>query len=105
MRRECHSGAGTARYDSASRNSSGSRDVGEPDLAGSESESESKALEVLVELERKFKRGVKSYRRFRSEWRSFSSSNRRLELEVDRNASSWVQEVDVATAETGGWKI
>lgn len=57
LRNECQSGAGTARYVSASWNSVGSREVG-----GSESESEPE-LELLVvvgELERKLRRGVKS---------------------------------------------
>lgn len=55
LRSECQSGAGTARYVSASWNSVRSSEVG-----ASEPESE---LELLVEggeLERKLRRGVKS---------------------------------------------
>lgn len=51
FRSVCQTGAGTARYTSASWNSVGSSDVG-----GSEPE----LLAVLGELERKLRRGVKS---------------------------------------------
>lgn len=53
---ECQSGAGTARYVSASWNSAGSSEVGDD----AESESESESVVVLLLSERKLKRGVKS---------------------------------------------
>lgn len=102
--------AGTARYFSANWNSTGSRDVGEPASESDTEPPESGAMMVAaVEWEeRKFNRGVKSYRRLRRETRSFSSLKRRLE--DDKCASSGVEEeeeaneVDVANAvaETGG---
>lgn len=106
MRRECQSGAGTARYASASWNSTGSRVVGEPEP---ESDAEPKESRVAVELEeRKFNRGVKSYRRSRRETRSFPRFKRRLEDEECSSSSSGVEEdekevvVAVAVAATGG---
>lgn len=56
LRSECQTVAGTALYDSASWNSSGSRVVGEPEP---ELESEPKSAGV-PQLERKFSKGVKS---------------------------------------------
>lgn len=53
LRSACQSGAGTARYDSASWNSVESSEVGEGELAGSESW-------VVGESERKRRSGVKS---------------------------------------------
>lgn len=56
FKRECQTGPGTARYDSASWNSAGSSEVG-----GSECGPGPESVTVLaVELERKSRRGVKS---------------------------------------------